>query len=533
MSTLGTLGLLAAWVLLLTAWGLTLAVSIRRKSDRIWLAAQICFYAFSTLLLWCSVLLAVALLLNDTSIDYVARQMLAETDWYNRFLRFGVCGDGSFLLWALLIAIFAGVVLSSVVREAGESRSYIQQQITFISVSMLAPLLTLIVLWLNPFASADSNSVTQVCRSASSSPLTEALRDISLLAGYAALATVFGLAVSGLAEPLRWLLYARWTRIAWTLIVLGIGLGMLSADRHPGWAERWSEYTSGHGVLTTWFICSAMLHATHNHQASDRVSLLLAGAGFAAAILSIFLSAVPMSDYRHSFAGSPAFFALPAGPAAVAAVTFARSRRLPSPKPETRPIRAALLILCILAMAALAVEFGPRWGQVLGTSGQYLLFWLNRSINILAVMLLAVLVWCGIAGVSDISRERLECALSSATVASVVCFSLWLLGALGGGRLLTIWLATAVVGTVMVETFSYGFRGGFAAKMLAHLAIAVLAFAVAFETYAPTFFLDHITPGRWMPAVTGVGMILLVAAGIVAASRLGRQTTEIQRNGAG
>jgi cytochrome c biogenesis factor len=533
MSTLGTLGLLAAWVLLLTAWGLTLAVSVRRKSDRIWLAAQICFYASSTLLLWCSTLLTVALLLNDTSIDYVARQRLVETDWYDRLLRFGEWGDGSFLLWALLIAVFAGVVLSSVVREAGESRSYIQRQITFISVTLLAPLLTFIIFWVNPFAPADSNSVAQVCRSVSSSPLTEALRNMSLLGGYAALAMVFGLALSGLAEPLRWLLYARWTRIAWMLIVLGIGLGMLSADRHPGWVEHWSEYPSGNGVLTTWFICSAMLHATHNRQASDRVSLLLAGAGFAAAVLSMFLSAAPMSDCRHGFAVSPAFFALPAGPAAVAAVTFARSRRLPSRKLERRSIRAALLILCILAMAVLAVEFGPRWGQVLGTSGQYLLFWSNRLMNILAVTLLAVLVWCGIAGVSRIPRERLECALSSATIASMVCFSLWLLGELGGGRLLAIWLATTVAGTVVFETVSRRSNRGSTAKMLAHLAIAVLAFDVAIENYVPTFFFDRTMPGRWTPPVAGVGIILLVAAGIVAAYRLGGQTTEIRKNGAG
>lgn len=516
MSPLGTLGLLAAFGLLVCAWVLILTAILKRSAGRSWLFGRIGFYAASSLLFWCSALLLVALLLNEFSLSYVATFSSLSTPWYDRVTAFWAGCEGALLLWLMLIVSFGTLLLISIVRSRTNEDPRVQQYLTLTFVTISAVFLGVILCWANPF-SADIVSVDDGMGLAGEfRDWSVRIRPAVLFAGYAALAMVFALAVSGGAEALRESLVARWTRIAWVLLGGGIGLGAVGGYDQTGLGGLFSGWDKvNNASVVPWLIATAMIHSAPGRSLSFRRVILLAGAGFAGTLWAGYIT----SSRPIDLAFTPIFVAMTAGIAAVLALTFYRARLEPGPmNPDDPTSRIAVGVFLLLGLAILLAT--PCCGAGDEACELRMAIVSRYLVGGSAVAMLIVLLWCSLRGVSNVRRVVLECGLSSATVASVVCFCLWYLGQFSGGRLLGSWLATAVAGTVVFE-YCYFYipyrqqRRGSGTRLLAHLAVALLSLGVVLQPTDP-----NVHGWRtWPVGLIWLGLGLLILAGVVTARR--------------
>jgi cytochrome c-type biogenesis protein CcmF len=219
MARLGTLGLEFALVLLGVSIFLSLFANPNRR--KLFLGAGVSFFAAGCLVLWCCTLLALAFLLNDFTIDYVARHSSLSTPWYYRLSAVWAGQEGSCLLWLFLMTVSLAVACCQTLKA-----DFAAQRRMFLVASLLSAGLLGITYFLNtPFA-------------VSKFPLSDGeglnplLRDWAMIvhppllfAGYAFLAVVFALVVCRTSQEVTVPLVARWSRLAAGALTAGIALG--------------------------------------------------------------------------------------------------------------------------------------------------------------------------------------------------------------------------------------------------------------------------------------------------------------------
>jgi cytochrome c-type biogenesis protein CcmF len=472
MSTLGTLGLLAAQLLLVFSFGFSLPADPKRGKR--FLLARITFYAAGTLIFWCTILLAVAFMMNDFSLRYVVDHSSWETPWYYRLSALWAGKEGSCLLWVLL-TLGASTIASASVRTVSFNA---YRRFILISSLTATGLLGFTLYAANPF----TPRLVPVIDGLGLNPL---LRDWAMIvhppllfAGYAFLAVVFALAVSDPDERPIANLLARWSRLAGGALTAGIVTGALWAYDELGWGGYWGWDPVENASLLPWLTGFVLIHFSRkNSRRVYRPAVFLAGLAFASSILAAYLTRSGVVFSLHAFAddSSSLFFLIALG--GVMAHSLIRGiKASPMPGGTSFALTAGGLMMLLMALAVLVGTLWPIWARMMVDHPQPLAAdFYNRVVGTMGLVLLMILAGCTVGRIEK--GRRIEALLSTLTVSSVVGFAFWFMVNLNHpGRLAAVVIITANLMLILIDMLWHGreFRRRFP-RNLAHLGLAILA----------------------------------------------------------
>ena len=253
-------------------------------------------------------LLAIAFLVQDLSIEYVARNSNELLPMHYRFSAVWGAHEGSLLLWCLILGLWTAAVawLGTNLEPAYASR--VLAALGVIAVGFLL----FIVFTSNPFArllpAADSG--------ADLNPLLQdpglVIHPPMLYMGYVGFAVPFAFALAALMEgrlTRDWIRWARpWTLTAWALLTAGIALGSWWAYYELGWGGWWFWDPVENASFMPWLAGTALIHSmavTDKRRAFVNWTLLLAIIAFSLSLLGTFLVRSGVLTSVHAFATDP------------------------------------------------------------------------------------------------------------------------------------------------------------------------------------------------------------------------------------
>ncbi|WP_342358511.1 heme lyase CcmF/NrfE family subunit [Terrarubrum flagellatum] len=223
----------------------------------------------------------------------------------------GVWGnhEGSMLLWALVLVIFAAMVAL----RGGDLPDALRSNALAVQ-GMIATLFLLFILTTSnpflrldpaPFEGADLNPVLQDFGLAIHPPL--------LYLGYVGFSVAFAFAIAALIEGRIDVVWARhvrpWTLTAWMFLTLGIAMGSYWAYYELGWGGFWFWDPVENASLMPWLAGTALVHSAivmEKREALKIWTILLAIVAFSLSLIGTFLVRSGVLTSVHSFANDPA-----------------------------------------------------------------------------------------------------------------------------------------------------------------------------------------------------------------------------------
>jgi len=258
------------------------------------------------IMLWVSsVVLFVALLGGEFSIDYVARFTDRALPVGYKLAAFWAGQEGSLLLWALLLAVLSTIAVFTLQREQsiGQSAAVIG------TLSVVCAFFSLLILFAaSPFALG-----TQAATDGTG--LNPMLQDAGMIAhppilfmGYAAFtipfALMLGALISGRTDD-RWIdATRRWSLFAWLFLTIGIVLGARWAYVELGWGGYWGWDPVENASLLPWLTATAFVHSIMVQQHRGMFRFWNAGllaATFVLCIFGTYLTRSGVVDSVHGF----------------------------------------------------------------------------------------------------------------------------------------------------------------------------------------------------------------------------------------
>lgn len=280
----------------------------RRQLAWIKAAKQIAIAQF-LLLLGSFVLLDIAFLRDDFTVQYVADNSNALLPWY--FKASAMWGDheGSFLLWTLVMAGWTGAVALRSESLSFDMRGYVLSVLGLINVAFLLFLLSAS----NPFLRAFPLEAT------TGADLNAILQDVGHLVhppflyfGYVGFSVAFAYAVAALLTgriDAAWARWSRpWTNTAWALLTVGIALGSWWAYYELGWGGWWFWDPVENASFMPWLAGTALIHSlavTEKRGAFKSWTVLLALLTFTLCLVGAFLVRSGVLTSVHAFAIDP------------------------------------------------------------------------------------------------------------------------------------------------------------------------------------------------------------------------------------
>jgi len=358
----GTVSLFLGFVL---AWaGIIAFVYGRRHNDERWLGwgrtASLGVGAAVTLAV---IMLEVALIRPDFSVQYVANNISVTTPLPFRVIGLWGALEGSILFWQWLQAIFLGVVAVAYRRRYPELMPYVLSVLLGISafflLLMLGPANPFVRLPQTPLDGRGLNPLLQ------NHPLM-AVHPPLLYLGYVGFSVPYAFAMATLLAGQftdEWMMITRrWTLLAWTFLTAGIFLGARWSYDVLGWGGYWAWDPVENASFMPWLVGTAFVHSIMVQQRTSLLRMwnhaLIIGA-FLLTIFGTFLTRSGVVASVHAFTQSligPLFLAF-----LVAALGFslvALLRRMPSIRNETTFeayfSREALMLLNNVVLLTLA-----------------------------------------------------------------------------------------------------------------------------------------------------------------------------------
>jgi cytochrome c-type biogenesis protein CcmF len=374
------------------------AVSGRRQwvtSGRraIYCLAALCVAAFA--------ILEAAFLRSDFSYALVAEGSSTDTPTFYKVTAVWATQDGSLLLWATLLSLFASAVLFLTRRSLRD----IAPWATAVLGCVAAFFLLLMVGWENPF---DTLAVPPQ-EGAGLNPLLRhpamMIHPPMLYTGYVGFAIPFAFAIGALVTRRTGADWIRATRrfalIAWTFLGTGILLGALWSYSELGWGGYWAWDPVENASLMPWLVGTAFLHSimVQEKRGMLRVwNVSLICATFALALLGTFLVRSGILDSIHAFGASTIGVQMLVFIACVIALSAGLIlARLPDLRSEARLdsllSREAFFLLNNLVLVGLCLvvlwgTFFPLISEaVTGTEETVGPPWFNRIVTPLALVL--------------------------------------------------------------------------------------------------------------------------------------------------
>jgi cytochrome c-type biogenesis protein CcmF len=286
------------------------AASIRgaRTGRREWVTSgRRAMYCMAGLCVGAFVILEAAFLRSDFSYRLVAEGSSTDTPTFYKVTAVWATQDGSLLLWATLLSLFATAVLFLTRRSLRD----IAPWATAVLGVVAAFFLCLMLGWENPF---DTLAVAPQ-EGAGLNPLLRhpamMIHPPMLYTGYVGFSIPFAFAIGALITRHTGADWIRATRrfalIAWTFLGAGIMLGALWSYTELGWGGYWAWDPVENASLMPWLVGTAFLHSIMVQEKRGMLKVWNASlicATFVLALLGTFLVRSGILDSIHAFGAS-------------------------------------------------------------------------------------------------------------------------------------------------------------------------------------------------------------------------------------
>ncbi|GGE37111.1 c-type cytochrome biogenesis protein CcmF [Agaricicola taiwanensis] len=222
----------------------------------------------------------------------------------------GVWGnhEGSMLLWVLILALFAALVVIFGRRLPPVLRA----DVLAVQGWIAAAFLVFIIAASNPFARVSPPPIEGQDLNPLLQDIGLALHPPLLYLGYVGFSMSFAFAVAALIEgriDAAWARWVRpWTLAAWISLTLGIALGSYWAYYELGWGGFWFWDPVENASLLPWLAGTALLHSALVVEKRDALKIwtvLLAILTFSLSLLGTFLVRSGVLTSVHAFAVDP------------------------------------------------------------------------------------------------------------------------------------------------------------------------------------------------------------------------------------
>jgi cytochrome c biogenesis factor len=362
---------LALWMaLLMAAWTAVVSFIGARLGRRDLMASgEHALVVVAGLILIASAGLCAAILTHDFSIAYVASFTSANTPWPYLLAALWAGAAGSLLLWTLLIAVGAAVVL---LKDRARRGAGIAIR-TGVAGALLFAMLAVLCTTSNPFARLEWPPLDG--RGVNPLMLRPGMAMLPLLfyGGISGVIAPFGGAVTALLtrrfDLSAWEAARGWAVGSWFVLSMALVVGMWSAYVQHGWSGEWVWDATDPALLLPWFAQTLLLRATAIRQRRDihrAWSVTLALASFPITLLATLVTRRGVFSSIHSFAhesaGRGLLVIIGVTIAVAAYLVTTRWRDLQSIGPSQRPLpesgaqqrRRAGRVLAVAGIAALA-----------------------------------------------------------------------------------------------------------------------------------------------------------------------------------
>ena len=306
MAGVGSACLTVALLTALYAAGASVYGAVRGRSQwvtsgrrAIYCVAALCVAAFA--------ILESAFLRSDFSYKLVAEGSSTDTPAFYKVTAVWATQDGSLLLWATLLSLFASAVLFLTRRSLRD----IAPWATAVLACVAAFFLFLMVGWENPF---DTLAMAPQ-EGAGLNPLLRhpamMIHPPMLYTGYVGFSIPFAFAIGALIARRPGADWIRATRrfalIAWTFLGTGILLGALWSYSELGWGGYWAWDPVENASLMPWLVGTAYLHSMMVQEKRGMLkvwNVSLICATFVLALLGTFLVRSGILESIHAFGAS-------------------------------------------------------------------------------------------------------------------------------------------------------------------------------------------------------------------------------------
>ena len=249
-----------------------------------------------------------AFVVQDFSVEYVARNSNALLPMEYRFSAVWSSHEGSLLLWVLILCLWTfGVALFSK-KLPDDFRARTLAVLGWVSAGFLM----FVIFTSNPFGRL-------MPAAANGMDLNPLLQDPGLIIhppmlymGYVGFSVAFAFAVAALLgkQVTRdWVRWSRpWTHVAWAFLTLGIALGSWWAYYELGWGGWWFWDPVENASFMPWLVGTALIHSqavTEKRGAFRNWTLILAITTFSLCLLGTFLVRSGVLTSVHAFASDP------------------------------------------------------------------------------------------------------------------------------------------------------------------------------------------------------------------------------------
>ncbi|MEJ2383645.1 MAG: heme lyase CcmF/NrfE family subunit [Xanthomonadales bacterium] len=254
------------------------------------------------------VLLTWAFIVQDFSVEYVARNSNSSLPMHYRVSAVWGSHEGSLLLWEWILCLwtFAVALFSKGLPDAFRARTL--AVLGWVSCGFLL----FVILTSNPFtrllpAAADGLDLNPLLQDPGL-----IIHPPMLYMGYVGFSVAFAFAVAALLGKQvdrDWVRWSRpWTHVAWAFLTLGIALGSWWAYYELGWGGWWFWDPVENASFMPWLVGTALLHSqavTEKRGTFRNWTLLLAISAFSLCLLGTFLVRSGVLTSVHAFASDP------------------------------------------------------------------------------------------------------------------------------------------------------------------------------------------------------------------------------------
>jgi cytochrome c-type biogenesis protein CcmF len=264
-------------------------------------------YCMAGLLALAMGILEAAFLRNDFSFAVVAQGSSTDTPTFYKVTAMWATQDGSLLLWAFLLSVYASLVLFLTRRSLREIAPWATAVLGVVGGFFLL----LMVGWENPFRTLP----TAPAEGAGLEPLLRhpamMIHPPMLYSGYVGFSIPFAFAIGALVTRRTGADWIRATRrfalVAWTFLGTGIMLGALWSYTELGWGGYWAWDPVENASLMPWLVGTAFLHSVMVQEKRGMLKVWNASlivATFVLALLGTFLVRSGILDSIHAFGAS-------------------------------------------------------------------------------------------------------------------------------------------------------------------------------------------------------------------------------------
>jgi cytochrome c-type biogenesis protein CcmF len=254
------------------------------------------------------VMLTWAFIVQDFSVEYVARNSNLQLPMEYRFSAVWGSHEGSLLLWEFILCLWTFLVAVFSARLPDDFRARVLAVLGWVSCGFLM----FIIFTSNPFTRLMPSAVDGL-------DLNPLLQDPGLIIhppmlymGYVGFSVSFAFAVAALLGQQvnrDWVRWSRpWTHVAWAFLTIGIALGSWWAYYELGWGGWWFWDPVENASFMPWLVGTALIHSqavTEKRGAFRNWTLILAISAFSLCLLGTFLVRSGVLTSVHAFASDP------------------------------------------------------------------------------------------------------------------------------------------------------------------------------------------------------------------------------------